>query len=270
MSQKGFGVLVLLLCSLMIAAMFAAPEPTLIPLQSGSCGETRYESGLLVNQDLTLYLAESFTRRMLKGGRARVEMVWLAADRDDFNEEWTGKLSSEVDYAYWYSLYRRTRGQLKPMAQLTKAEMGTVLRVRDSRGVHRQVLEGSDPLDFRVNDQEVRILEVRPGKPPVDARWGQSCKLIIYATSKANLSEEQGIELSRQVQVRFGVERVEVNVDRNGWFMYSSSFPVVYRFGPVSVPPNKSDYDNSFKMHCGNTGPLDSPQGISCITWPME
>ncbi|MBK9169626.1 MAG: hypothetical protein IPM24_19475 [Bryobacterales bacterium] len=85
---------------------------------------------------------------MLKGGRARVEMVWLAADRDDFNEEWTGKLSSEVDYAYWYSLYRRTRGQLKPMAQLTKAEMGTVLRVRDSRGVHRQVLEGSDPLDF--------------------------------------------------------------------------------------------------------------------------
>jgi hypothetical protein len=142
-----------------------------------------------------------------------------------------------------------------------------VLRVRDHRDqLHREVVEGADPLWFEVAGERIEVLDLRFGGAPGDGRWRPPCLLYVFAKTNTPLTDAQGIAFAKQAQARFGVRRVWVTIDQTGWFIYDN-FPAIFRFAPIAVPPSKEQYDRTFQMGCGNT--RRGVNEFSCVSWPI-
>lgn len=176
-------------------------------------------------------------------------MIYFVPDRDE---------PAEVDYVhrgygYWKSVYDRVRHKRGLAGECIAIQDSVGLRYRDRQGnVHRVVLRGSDPLAFTISGSRCEILHFsfRSVPEPLQKRWGQDERLVVYMKTDGPLSEELGRQTFETLEKWLPIRKISVRIRRDVWFT-QAGFPLVFHYRTKLHPPSWEQHRQTKTLYCG-------------------
>lgn len=196
------------------------------------------------------------------GASGALSIINFFSDPSEAGRYQLGKTSqSYEEWLGFHAAYGEIRGDV---AQLLSIRFGSLLRIRLRDGtIQRIVLAGQDPLRVNVAGKTFEILHVVE-RPPARMAWKYaSLRTSIFVQSVGPLREQDCRAATELIAARFERD-VAVHVQTDSWFVWNTSFPVVYYFAPFAGPPGKAEVSLP-SCHCNVF------QGeLSCILIPKK
>jgi hypothetical protein len=193
------------------------------------------------------------------------KVAWTAdvfVDESDATRESAGKLSVEIDYDWWWALYKRYGRELMPMAEISAYGTDAVLRIRTANNiVSERVLAGENFLHLKLETTNFEILKqlfhsLPPNTPPGP---GDEAMVFIYVRASLFPSVDLARRVSSILQARVRQKRTIVLFRTDAYFIDDNFFPIVYRFDQPNSPPSLAQHETTKTMICSSGHP-----GITC------
>ncbi len=160
---------------------------------------------------------------------------------------------TDMTYRMWRMLFDDYRDHIAPVAELTIIGRSASMRVRGvAGGVHSKVLQGDDPLRVVTGRCTAEVLHIHPdvfrrlGQPRLDIQPD----LTFYLRAEQPLTRACGESVARLLRSKVKVDRIQINMRLDTWFIADGLFPIVYPFQETLDPPTVEAYEKNAQIDC--------------------
>jgi hypothetical protein len=262
--MKSTGIIILASAMVSLAIPVSAQKEVVAQEGGGIVHKVLVVPGPQLDERRALELSRQFLAT--NKGRYKLQVLYIGGDEGEAVRYSTGKGSIHSDYEYWKSLLKRHGESYTPLAETIALPGGAVMRWHDPRNGKRDrvVVEGRDPLRFRLGAVEFEILHVTPVEIPLYDRdpGGDVFRVRFYLRTPDRFTEQDVRRATVFLRRRLGLKERCVLVGREPWFLADPWFPVVYRFDASFRAPSKQEWLSSPEGFCMSARNM---KGISCL-----
>lgn len=166
------------------------------------------------------------------------------------------------DYEGWLTWFTRHSEKAWNLAELVAISGSAVLRIRNSTGVRRLTLRGTDPLVLTFGADRVEILHF--GFEPIAVPGYVTDRgITVYARTKWHLTPHLGENVIRELRKRLPQADISLYLRNDHWFVEEPYFPTYYPFELGITPLAKQDYLSSPVLRCTYV----SPEPARCVVF---
>jgi hypothetical protein len=148
----------------------------------------------------------------------------------------------------------------EPIARVLSINGNVLLSYRDSSGLTEEVLHGSDPSRFRIDDFEFELLHLTFTKGTAAVAERMRYGLTFYLRVSPKVSLGATVAAARRQASLVKVNNVSVFVRPDPWFLESDDYPAYPAFVKKLSDPNAGQYELAPYTSCT----FQHSHGITC------
>lgn len=165
---------------------------------------------------------------------------------------------SDLSFDFWRQRCDSAVNTPTQVAELISIGTDAVLRIRDAMNIRYIQLEGSNPLEYKNDDSDFRIVFITMTSDPL-------FRFVVYAKAKSGFNVKAAEEFVGDLRSKLHDDSVYLVLRRDPWFFVDGRVAPCWWAAGLAVPA-ANVIDHAPEIRC----PQPGPDGLRCIAYRVK